>query len=575
MKIRKIFIGCLSSLLLASCADMDYKEYSVFDENYIKQEFGNVYGFMTTIYNDLDYDFGNHYSGASLCSATDEAVYSHQGNNIETFYNGSWNPSKPNTYSWSSMWEGINYCNIVIEKFDSLQFKDYELDVNYQDEMKKYRNMKWESRWARAQFYFQLLRSYGGVPLITTVMTPDEANAQPRVSADSLFNFIDQECDIVKDSIVADYATAYPSLGLTESGRANNLTVMALRAQAALYHASPLFTEGKSDAEKKALWLKAAQLAQACINACRSRQINLDADYNTLFNTESYSKSKEIIFARRTAGSNSFEKYNYPIGMENAGGGNCPTQNLVDAYEMTNGKAITDEGSGYDPQNPYAGRDARLAKTIAVNGEQWPNGLKNDDGLETYYGGLNGRNVTYGTPTGYYLKKYVRQDQIIGASNATTSYHTYVYYRLGQLYLDYAEAALNATGSGYEVPAGCSLTAAQVINLVRKRAGQPDLPEGLDFDAFTKRYRNERFVELAFEGHRFYDVRRWKAGATYFKDIKVMEITKNEDGTFTYTPVTNPSYITARRWDEKMNLFPIPQSELMKSGAMTQNPGWE
>ena len=118
------------------------------------------------------------------------------------------------------------------------------------------------------------------------------------------------------------------------------------------------------------------------------------------------------------------------------------------------------------------------------------------------------------------------------------------------------------------------MSAADAINLVRKRAGQPDLPTGLGFDEFMKRYENERFVELAFEGHRMYDVHRWMKAPQYFTDIKVMEVAKNGDE-ITYTPVTNPSYITARKWGGDHQYFwPIPQSEVLKSGALVQNPGW-
>jgi len=577
MNIKKFFLGCVSTLMLASCADMDYKEYSLYDEDYIKQTFGNVYGLMSTIYySDLDYDFGNHFSGASLCSATDEAVYSHQGNSIENYYNGAWSASTPCKINWDKCWEGIAYCNTVIEKFDSLTFSEYELDLNYKAEMEKYHNMKWECRALRAYFYLQLVKQYGGVPLIDHAVDASVSNSTPRASSDSIFQFIDDECAAIKDSIVLDYSKAYTELGLTENGRISALGVVAVRAQAALYHASPLFSEGKTEAEKTELWRQAALRAQEAINLCRSNGIKMDADYSTMFQTQSYSKSNEIIFARRVAAANSFEKYNFPIGLENAGGGNCPTQNLVDAYEMTNGKAITDADSGYDPTNPYDGRDVRLAKTVAVNGEKWPDNISSAGGsgvLETYYGGVNSRSVTYGTPTGYYLKKYVNNAQIIGATGATTSYHTWVIYRLGQLYLDYAEAAANASGDGYTAPSGCTMTPAAAINIVRARAGQPDLPEGLSFSEFMERYKNERFVELAFEGHRFFDIRRWKEGAKH-TDIKVMEITMNADSTFTYATKTNPSYITSRQWDEsKMNLFPIPQSDVMKSN-LTQNPGW-
>lgn len=572
MKLKNIIFGCLAfSLGLTSC-DMDYHEYKVDGEDYIKETFENVYGLMTTIYRDLDSDWGN-YSGAMLSSATDESVYSHQGNSVESFFNGNWGPANANASVWDKCWHGISYCNLFLDKFTNLTFDDYKLDINYEAKMEKYNNFQYEARFMRAYFYFQLVRQYGGVPLIVNYVDAETANNTPRATAEEIFKFIDDECVAIKDEIIKDYSDAYTELGLVENGRANNLTVMALRARAALYHASPLFNPDNN----KELWKEAALRAQECINACTSRNMGLVAKYADLFATDSYSKcTKEILFATRTPAANSFEKNNFPIGMENAGGGNCPTQNLVDAYETKKGLTITDDAA-YDPQNPYANRDARLAATIAVNGERWPDGLATDPKavLETYYGGRNSRSTVYGTPTGYYLKKYLQKSQVIGASNATTSYHTWILFRLGGIYLDYAEAAMNYFGDGYASGEGLTRSAAQAINIVRKRAGQPDIKTGLGFEDFKKRYENERFVELAFEGHRFFDVRRWKKGAEYFKDIKVMEITKNADETFTYNVVKNPSYITARQWEEKFNLFPLPQSEILKSGALTQTPGWE
>ena len=576
MKIKHIALSLLAGLGLTACGDMDFHEYKVDDEDYIKETFGNVGGFMTYIYRDLDSDFGQ-FSGACQASATDEAVYSHQGNTVETYYNGQWSPTTATgSNTWTRCWDGIAYCNLVLDKFTGLTFSDYEIDRKYKDEMEKYNNYQWECRFMRAYFYFQLVRQYGGVPLKINDMDADAANALPRVPADTIFKFIDDECYAIKDTIVKDYATAFPNLGLTENGRANNLAVLALRARAALYHASPLFTEGKSEAEVKELWHQAALRTWECISECRTRGMSLASDYSKLFNADNWSNAdalKEIIFATRNAASNSFEKYNFPIGMENAGGGNCPTENLVSAYETKNGLSI-DEDPTYDSQNPYANRDARLAMTVAVNGEHYPDAL-NVSALETFYGGVNSRSVAYGTPTGYYLKKYLNKETVIGASNATSGRHNWVLFRLGGLYLDYAEAMIQYTGSGYATADGLTLSAADAINLVRKRAGQPNIATGLSKDDFYKRYQNERFVELAFEGHRFFDVRRWKQGKEYFENIKVCEITKAADGTLTFKTVTNPSYITKRTWaGDHYNLSPIPQSEILKAGNLEQNPGW-
>ena len=389
MKTKYIFSGLLALTLVSSCSEkMDYKEYNVYDKAYVDKMFSRVGGLMTNIYNDIDYDFGN-YSGAMASSATDESVYSHPGNAVEDFYNGAWGPTNAKERVWNSAWDGISYCNLVLDEFSNCTFPEYTEDEHYRQEMYLYHNYRWEARWARAFFYFELVKRYGSVPLKTKHMTANEANSLPQVSADSIFQFIDTECDTIEDSIIVNYGDlgdmAYYK---GQTGRANKLAAMALRARAALYWASPLF----NPTNDKSRWLKAAQLSNAVIAEARQEGMGLLPDYSKLFNKDSYKDGiKEIIFSRRVAASNAFEKYNYPIGMENAGGGNCPTQNLVDAYEMTNGKAINETGSGYDPQDPYKNRDARLAMTVAVNGEQWPNAAA----LETFEGGAKQCHLRY------------------------------------------------------------------------------------------------------------------------------------------------------------------------------------
>ena len=573
MKLKNIFLSVLVGLALVSCSDqMDYKEYSIYDATYMQKKFERAGGFLSTIYADLDSDFGN-YSGAMLSSATDESVYSHDGNAIESFYNGAWSPTNANSSLWTTCYHGISYCNLFLDEFTGLTFDEYILDKNYDAEMYQYNNYKWEARWARAYFYFLLVRQYGGVPLITSNMTADEANVQPRATADEVFDFIDRECEAIKDSITKDYGDL-GNLAMTpaNNGRANNLAVLALRARAALYHASPLFNPNND----QQLWRKAAELNKAVIDSCTARKMKLSNDYKGLFiGNTSWSDAGalgEIIFGRRMPTENrNFETYNFPVGMSGAGagggGGNCPTQNLVDAYEMTNGKLISEPESGYDPQNPYANRDARLALTVACNGDSWPNA--NTTPLETFIGGMNGLPTAFATPTGYYLKKYVTESVQTAGNGANTCKHVWVTFRLAEFYLNYAEAMLNLSGDGYQAAQGFIMTPAAAINIVRKRAGQPNLPDGLDASTFRARYENERFVELAFEGHRFFDVRRWKEAPQYFRTIRGMEINKNGE-TFSYTP----KIVQTRQWDDKMYFFPIPQSEILKSGTLTQNPGW-
>ena len=548
MKNKNIWSLVAAAVVLVSCGDkMDYKEYSVYDEDYVKTTFARSAGLVTSAYNDLDYDFGN-YSGALLASATDEAVYSHSGNAIEKFYDGGWSASSNNDASlWTKCWRGISYANLFLDKFKDETFEDYFLDLDYKAEIHQYQNLQYEARFLRAYYYFLLVRSFGGVPLITANLDANEANTQPRVSSDEIFQFIISECAAIQDLIVKDYSDL-GNLQLkskNETGRANNLAVLALKARAALYYASPLFNAG-NDKER---WHQAAIANKELIDECKGRGMKLTSDYGSLFQKDNWQNSEECIFVRRiVSASNTFEKYNFPIGLENAGGGNCPTQNLVEAYE---------EG------------DIRLEATVAQNGEQWPNNT-----LETFIGGANGQPIAYATPTGYYLKKYVNKSLTIGASNATTERHHWVTFRLGEFYLNYAEAMLNYTGGGYETASGLSMTAAQAVNVVRTRAKLANIATDLSASQFAERLENERFVELAFEGHRFYDLRRWKkAGDAKYRTIKIMQITKNADGTFNYNVQTDAQ--TRSYWDDKMYLFPIAQSEILKSGgALTQNPGW-
>lgn len=554
MKLKNIFLSALAVLAFSSCNEqMDYKEFSIYDTAYMQKKFERAGGFLSTIYADLDSDFGN-YSGATLASATDEAVYSHDGNAIESFFNGAWSPSNANSSIWTTCYHGIAYCNMFLDEFTGLEFEDYKLDKNFMAEMYQYNNYQWEARWARAYFYFLLVRQYGGVPLITKNLPADEANVQPRATADEIFQFIDDECVAIKDTITKDYGDL-GDLAMTpaNNGRANNLAVLALRARAALYHASPLFNPDNN----QELWRKAAEANKAVIDACTARGMKLSNDYKGLFigntNWSDAAAVGEIIFGRRMPTENrTFETYNFPVGISGAGagggGGNCPSLNLVESYEQG---------------------DNRFAQTIACNGDSWPNA--NTVPLETFVGGVNGLPNAYATPTGYYLKKYVTESVQIAGNGANTCKHVWVTFRLAEFYLNYAEAMFNLSGSGYQASTGFTMTPEYAINVVRRRAGLAGMEKDLSAADFKAQYEKERFVELAFEGHRFFDVRRWKEGDKYFKTIYGMQITKNADGTFTEIK----RVVQNRQWNDKMNLFPIPQSEILKSGGvLTQNPGW-
>lgn len=573
MKLKKIIYGIACLAVLGSCSDeMNYHEYNDYDKDYVTLNFGNVGGLMTTIYRDLDSDFGN-YSGAVLGSATDEAEYAYTGNQIADFYNGAWSATNAKSSMWTSCYRGIANCNLFLEEFTGLTFPELAQNSDYPQQMFRYNNYQYEARFLRAYFYFNLARQYGDVPFTDKTLNTSEVNTLSRTPVQEIFKYIISECDAIKDKIIADYTDlgdmALPTES-AENGRANRMTVLALKARAALYAASPLFNPNND----KELWHQAAIANKELLDAAKEAGMKLATNYESLFGAENWSASdpySEVIFLRRTDkdGNNSFEKYNFPVGVEGGQGGNCPTQTLVDAYEMqATGKRYDETGSGYDSKNPYVGRDPRFGATVAKNGDKkWPN--YNTKELQTYEGGLNGQPLAGATPTGYYLKKYCNAAIDLRPNKMNKLRHSWVTYRLGEFYLNYAEAVFKYLGNAYATSSEFPMSAAEAVSQTRRRSSMSDIPLDLGAEEFWKKYQNERMVELAFEGHRFWDVRRWKEGDKYFKSIDEMKITKNEDGTFTYTRNT-----VSRIWEDKMYFFPIPQTEIMKNPNLTQNQGW-
>lgn len=566
MKIKNIFGGMICLALLASCGDeMDYHEYTDYDKDYVFTNFDNTVGFITNIYGKLDDGFAPYGKGM-LASACDEAEYSWKNGSVQNFTNGSWSALN-SMDNWSNNYTAIRAANYFLAHKDECDFSDYKFNTDYQDQLARFNRLQYEARYLRAYFYLTAVEKFGDVPFTTDVLNEDEANALPRTSAKEVMDFIVSECDAIVNELPADYSTLGADAAANETGRANKLAVLALKARTLLYKASPLFNANND----KELYHQAALASKAVIDSCGKYGIKL-GKYSALWGADNW-QAKEVIYARRMGNQNGFEYNNYPRGIENGNGGNCPTQTLVDAYEMQKtGKLWNEEGSEYDPQNPYSGRDPRFAMTIAVNGEKkWPS--YNGEALETYYGGKNGEPTVGATPTGYYLKKYCDGSINISSVNSTNSPHAWILFRLGEFYLNYAEAAFKYFGSADAISADLPMSAREAVNVIRNREDvkMPELAEGLSADEFWKKYENERMVELAFEGHRFYDVRRWKEG-NKLATITEMKITKNEDGSFNYTRKT-----VNRGWNDKMYFFPIAKSELLKhtNPDFKQNPGWE
>lgn len=555
MKLKNICFGIVCTVALVGCTDkMDYHEYTNYGKEYVFSDFGRTAAFVNNIYSYLDYDL---LGTTSLASACDEAEMALNYSNVLDYTNGNWTALNPKS-QWN-YYTPIRAANYFLENGLNLEFSDLILNQDYEAQMKRYGRYQYEVRLLRAYYYFLLVRAYGDVPFTTKVLTEAEANSLERTPASQVFDFIISECDAVAPQLPVDYSKLdNDAAGGTnpEAGRVTRGAALALKARASLYCASKLF----NDSENRDLYKRAATASLDVINYCGENNITL-GKYTDLWGADNW-KASEMIFVRRVGDTDDPERTNFPIGMENAKSGNCPTQTLVDAYEMKN-------GGEPNQKDPYTGRDPRFAMTIAVNGDKWPN--TNPNPLEIYTGGRDAAPVPYATPTGYYVKKYVDGATDISASTSSGGKrHSWITFRLGEFLLNYAEATFKYFGSADIKDAELTMTACEAVNKVRKRTGvdMPDFPEGMSSSDFWSRYKNERMVELAFEGHRFWDVRRWKEGG--FTSIGRMLITKNSDDSFTYT-----RSIKALVWDDKMYFYPIPDSEIRKNPNLKQNPGWD
>ena len=558
MKLYRIALIILAGVLTASCADLDYTEQSTRDEEWTYEYFAQgiknmVFDVYAQVYNN---EFENN-SAYFLAGATDEAQYALETGAVNNYTNGGWSAANPYSRTWTKCYTAIADVCMYLERLDKADITEWQYNSNYENWVQQMELFPYELRFLRAYFYFELFRSYGDVPLVTTTLTNAQANTITRTPADEIVKFIVDELDAVAPYLPVSYVTEVNS----EVGRATRVAAYALKARTLLYAASPLFNPSND----KTKWAAAAEACKFILDNASIWGLKL-SNYGNIWGHDAF-YNQELIFGLGRGEFNSFEMANYPIGVENGSSGNCPTQSFVDQYEyQDNGETFAQRYPGsidLKAVNPYEGLDPRFALTVVRNGDEWPTNGSQKKAIEIFQGGFNAAPKYGATPTGYYLKKYVDGACVTTADNQTTRRHTWILFRLGEFYLDYAEAVFNATGSANDATYG--LTANEAVNVLRARpsVNMPAFNE--DGEAWVERYERERLVELAFENHRFWDVRRWKKGPQYFRAIQVANISANLQ--LTRSTVT-------RQWDDKYYFYPIPQSELKKNPNLTQNAGW-
>jgi hypothetical protein len=566
---KRLYRMAILAIALAGCSKPEDGPLERITEEYAfdsKDPNGvNANRFLNDIYSYLPDGF-NRIDNNFLDAATDDAISSQTGTQIERFTSGFLSTSNNPDDAWSKNYEGIRKVNLYLQKIDIVP-----IDENVKNTRKA------EARFLRAMFYFELVKRYGGVPLVgNEVFSADDPKNFSRNSFEECINYIVNECD---DANVLDKVLPDP---VSEYGRVSKAVVLALKARTLLYAASPLFNGeniGITPAQKlvngyasydKERWNKAAEAALAVRNSTTAFGLLSAADYanNVAFIQR---KNKEVIFAYLTDNSKDIETNNGPVGYPHpnlANGRTSPTQELVNAFPALNGRPITETASMYDPSNPYNNRDPRLRRTVLVNGEQW---LKRP--VETFEGGLDKPNTTSRqTRTGYYLRKF--SGNFATAESYANTPHNYPIFRYADVILSYAEAR-----NEYLDQPDASVY--QVLYDLRLRAGiakgtvagySHGLKNVMTKDEMRTVIRNERRLELAFEEHRFWDLRRWKLAETVLNQpLAGMKITKNAAGLFDYEEV-NVAAIGFQ--SPKMYFYPIPNSEVLKNTNLIQNTGW-
>lgn len=553
-----IYISAAISIAftLSSCNSfLDREEDSFIDKTATFDSYNRTKQYLTYAYSLLPEGLNRFSREALLASATDDAEFAIESAEIQQFNNGSWNALNNPDDVWNRYYSGISKCCTLLENTNHVNLDISRLDpdkqVEYANSLKDIRMWRAEARFLRAYFHFELLKRYGPIPIVTSTLSINgNYENTPRPTMKEVVDFIAKECDIAADTLELT-----PWRNVNDAfGRATKGAALALKSRLLLYAASPLYVDfGDTNEANKptdvALWKLAADAAKAVIDL---NQYELASSYADLFKNDF--QNKEYIFVRRYAANSDFEKSNFPVSFGGKGGTN-PSQNLVDDYEMLDGTPF-DWNDPAKAAQPFENRDARLGATILMNMAPFK-GKK----VATYPEGADASPNPNATKTGYYLRKFLNEDVNIQTGGSSGG-HVVPLFRLAEIYLNYVEALNECDPTNPDI--------ALYLNKVRNRASLPNV-SALSQEQMRAVIQHERRVELAFEEHRSWDVRRWKiASSTLGAPLMGVQIERKPLGGYTYMPVK----VEQRVFQPKMYWYPIPQSEVLKLKQWKQNNGW-
>lgn len=575
---KYIVLGLISvTLFFVSCNDtiLDKQPLTEISENDVWTDPALVQAFVNARYNRV----GHGWTEGWQSSNVDETALP-WSRGCEPINQGYINPSDLGRMnggwwgwdhrSWGTVWGQVTNCNIFFERIGSVPFPDATLKTR----------LKGEVRFIRALMYHDLVARWGAMPLITksyTLKDVDKIKDTKRATYKECIDFIVSQLDSAAAELPASYSG-------TSKGRATSVAALALKSRVLLYAASDLMNIGVKDptvgytTPDPKRWEKAATAAQACIDAALTSGYTLYDKYGDDVKTKYIQLflecgNSEVLFDREGTTSANSENLSYldqSNGPNGYGqwGGNCPISEFVDAFEMADGTKF-DWTNPVHKADPFSNRDPRLHATVLCDGDKWM--TRN---VEAYINAdasgneltTGGRDSKYGgdawntSLTGYYTRKFMDETYSPNSWNFKNP-KNWIWLRLGEQYLNLAEALYM---SGNEVGAR------NALNAIRDRARMPRVTDAGSI--LLDRIRNERRVELCFEEHRYFDVRRWKLGDQYLnKTVTGISILKKPDGTKIYNP---GKIVEQRKFSDKMNWLPILKSEIDKNSNLIQNPGY-
>lgn len=589
-------ICCLLALFTTSCSDdmLETSSKSEYSDPIVWSDPALVETFINQIYYRLDDPLKD---GKMKACLVDEAHY--RGNSGSFDFNNclltpdnipGWG-SACRYRNWADLYKTIRNCNIFFENVERVNYSESLVDGKTVKD-----RMTGEVTFLRAYLYFSLVTMYGGVPLIENVYSLSDNFEVPRNTLEECFHFITTECDKAASLLPLQNTGA-------NYGRLTKGAALALKSRALLYAASDLYNTdifkdyghkelvSFAGGDRRARWLAAKEAAKAVIDLgiyklYKANPAPSDSVAQNIVDLYLSKDNEEDIFVKffTATTKQNFGLYTGPNGYHNWGS-NAPLADLVDDYEMADGSRF-DWNNPEHAAHPYQNREPRFYANILYDGALWRERPADVKGLDPYNRiqagmwqrwdastnsmveeyGVDTRKSTIedwnGSYTGYYCRKYM--DPAVDAQYYKQEV-TWRFIRYGEILLNYAEACMEL---------GEEAEAYTYINIIRRRAGLPDIKAaGAELKA---RYRHERRIELSFEEHRVFDVRRWAIGTEAYKPASraVVVYKLNADKTTATVPTVTHEVWEKRSWNNKAYFFPILREEMNKNNLLIQNPGY-